>query len=536
MAMVNKYHKWKAPIADNRFLLGGVILLGTVLRLAHLAFIRINLPFGGGGLFMEFAQQIVIHHYLLPSHIPFYTDGGIPYAYPPLPFYVEAVLLDVFSLPKFPVATLLPPAIAVLTLPSFYLLTRQLGLSIRTRLAALVAYGTMPVAFLQPIEGAGLAEAFGSLALIWLAISLVQAHKRDTIGSYGLVGLLWAVCVLVSPGTAYASLPTVLIFVVLRFARANWRPNVRTIGFLVLAGAVAVLASGPYWLTVTANHGIEIFTDSFVFQHQHGDLPATLRDTVERFMDFDVSQAPYPLIWDSLIVTGLLYMLLGRQWALPAWFVALFCIPREGPWMAAIPAAVLAAIGGVEVFGRLVARLWRTGGRKPGQFVIFGGLALLLGMYVVSNPVSAIRGMLADYDGRAVSDAIAAMEWAEQNTPFESKFIVLLPDRKLTEWSPQIARRTVLNVPQGSEWEPEERSGIQELERLLKKCGEFSCVQVSVAKQMGYDEVYLLVDRDRLSKLQSASSGENGASPVFELIWRNREVAIGHLSAYGGVR
>ena len=213
--------KLRSLLANSQFLVVCIILLGAAIRLAHLAFVDITLPFRSGGLFAEFSQQILAHNYLLPSRIPFYTDGGIPFAYPPLPFYVEAACLDIFSLPEFIVANLLPPFIAVLTLPSFYFLTQALGLSGRTRLAALVAFATMPAAFVEQIESAGLGEAFGSLALIWLAISLAWAHKRDTVANYGLVGLVWAICVVASPATAYASVPTILIFAIVQLARAG---------------------------------------------------------------------------------------------------------------------------------------------------------------------------------------------------------------------------------------------------------------------------------------------------------------------------
>ena len=517
------------------FLVVVVLLFGTAVRLVHLAFVDTSLPFRYGGLFVEFSQRLAANHYLLPQRVPFYTDGGIPFAYPPLPFYVEAVLLDVFSLPKFSVATLLPPAIAVLSVPSFYLLTRELGLSFRTRLAALVAFAGMPVAFREQIDGAGLSEAFGTLALLWLAISLVRAHNKETAGSYGLVGLFWAICLVSSPGSAYASIPTMLIFALVQFARAEWRPSARIIGLLGVAVAIAGAASSPYWLTVIANHGVMIFVDTVVDQHE-ARLPAPWMIITEfpEIQDF-VSGAPAPFffparsryLWDVAILGGVVWALFRRQWALLVWFVVLFSIPREGRWLAAIPAALLAGIGIAAAFGPFLVRPGQSYLRKVGQVAIVGGSALLLGMYVIFIPIVTIRDMVTVLYRGPSYDAVAGMEWAMENTPAESKFIVLAHEQ-VKEWTPQVARRTVLNITYGAEWEPEELKRINWLEVLLNACADFDCIQAAVTEMMGYDEVYLYAERGRLSRLRS------GSRTKFELMWENSEVAIGRLISTSG--
>jgi hypothetical protein len=519
----------RALLVNDRFFTACIILVGTIIRLAHLAFIDLTLPFRYGGLFAEFAQQIVACDYLLPRHIPFYTDGGIPFAYPPLPFYVEAALLDVLSLPKFLVATLLPSSIAILTVPSFYFLTRALGLSIQTRLVALVAYGTMPAAFSQQIEGGGLPEAFGSLALIWLAISLAKAHKRNTIRSHCLVGLTWAICVVSSPGSAYASIPTMLIFAIAQLVSVERRLVLRATSLLAMAGLVAVAASSPYWVTVVNNHGTHVFVNSLI--GQHGSAFKTLKEALGRLVAFGVSGGQFPFWWDVLILGGIAWAVLHRRWVLPAWFIIILSIPREGVWMLAVPAALLAGIGGAELFGPLLLDLGRTHLRKLERAVIFGGAAALFSMYLLLNPILAIQSLVAGDNKGPSPDAIAAMEWIRENTPAESKFIVL-SHPQVKEWTPQIARRTVLNMPFGSEWEPEESRRIIRLEGLLKGCLDFDCIQASVVETMGYDDVYLYIDRDRLAELELMTAcREDAGLVVFELVRQNSEVAIGHLSA-----
>ena len=177
------------------------------------------------------------------------------------------------------------------------------------------------------------------------------------------------------------------------------------------------------------------------------------------------------------------------------------------------------------MFGPLLIDLARTHLRKLERIVVAGGAAAALAGYLILNPFFAVRDLVTADDGLS-ADTVAAMEWSRHNTPSEASFVVL-SGRQTQEWLPHIARRTVLNMVFGSEWEPEERARILELDRLLSGCGHLDCVQASVAKTVGYKEAYLFLDRDRLSELMSASGGDES---VFDLMYENGEIAIGRLS------
>jgi len=56
-------------------------------------------PAFGAGLFLQIATEIARHNYHLPATIPYYTASGIPFAYPPLGFYLVAVLHAVTGVP-----------------------------------------------------------------------------------------------------------------------------------------------------------------------------------------------------------------------------------------------------------------------------------------------------------------------------------------------------------------------------------------------------------------------------------------------------
>lgn len=163
----------KIAIRNEKFVVGFLFLVGSIFRLISIAYVGVNSPFIMGGLFAEFSQQLVNNNYSLPAQIPYYSDGGIPFAYPPLPFYIKAILINIFSIPKFTVVNVLPAFITLLTLPSFYILIRVIKFEYWTRMAIFAAFAIYPNAFREQIEGKGLAEAFGTLSIIWFMISLL---------------------------------------------------------------------------------------------------------------------------------------------------------------------------------------------------------------------------------------------------------------------------------------------------------------------------------------------------------------------------
>jgi hypothetical protein len=515
-------------LAERRLLVGGIILLGLVLRLVHLAFIDLSVPFRLGGLYLEFAEQILAHRYALPHTIPFYTDGGIPFAYPPLPFYVAAVLLDL-GLPKFLVVNLLPPLVAALAVPSFYLLTRELRLSFPTQLAALLAFVTLPVGYAEQLEAGGLAEAFGGLALIWLVIGLVRAHEQGSLRRYVWVGVLGALCVLASPASAYAAAPTLVLFGLVELWRGDWRARLRTLGLLGLSALLTVGLSSPYWLTVVNYHGAAVFLESVGRQHRDWTIPVHVWLTY--FTIFQFKGDPNPFVWNVLTFIGAIWTLVRGPLVLLVWFVILANIPREGYWLMALPASLLSGIGAVEVLGPLVGKVTGHAPKSPQHVMRVALLSLVLGLSIVAMNLAwldEIRGQKGKLGKQPALQDFEAMEWVATSTPADGKLVVVSRDQ-VKEWVPQIARRTVLNMSFGSEWVPKKRDRIEALEGRIHDCPDFYCMQQAVRRTMGYDQVYLFVDRERLANSRTSSGLQHSAQAIFRPLWENQEITLGLL-------
>lgn len=518
----------RRSLSTPRYAVALLLLIGVVIRLAHLAVIDINLPFRLGGLFIEFAQQLSANNYLIPDWIPFYTEGGIPFAYPPLAFYIQAIILDGTSIPVFVLANILPSIILILSLPSFYLLTGQCGLSTKTRLASLLAYATMPMTFVEQIEGGGLPEALGSLVFIWFAYFLIRAYRSGNMGAYGIAGVFLALTVVASPATAYASVFLSAIFGVVHLYRDNWRPPGHTIALVFMVGLVGVVLSSPYWLPVLGNHGIAIFLDSM--SEQHTGILGSVKRIVAIFVAFDISGGDFAFFWNLAILGGLVSALLRKQFALVAWFVLILIIPGEGSWLVSIPAALMAGIGLSSIWklmpkiteGWFADTRWRT--------PAIAALSALFVGYAFFNGLLSIMDLALDDPYLGVTpDSVSGMQWARDNTPEASKFIVI-SGSGVVEWSPHLMRREVLNIPFGAEWQPNEEKNMQDLNDKLRDCLDLPCVYISTREHFAYPAFHILINNDLLADLEAATNPDIGSSSAeFNVLMTNDDISVLHV-------
>src|SRR6056297_2561206 len=106
---------------DARWL-GWPLVVGLVVVALYLA--TNDYPAYGAGLYVETADIIRANGYALPATVPHYGPEGVPFAYPPLMFYVLAVLRD-FGAGAFAMALYLPPLLTVAALVPTYLLGRD---------------------------------------------------------------------------------------------------------------------------------------------------------------------------------------------------------------------------------------------------------------------------------------------------------------------------------------------------------------------------------------------------------------------------
>ncbi len=446
-------------------------LVGVAARLVHLWLIDIRYPFYLGGLYLEFAQQIRLHGYRLPHTIPYYSAGGIPFAYPPLSFYIEALLLDITPLAPFVLVNLLPPVISVLAFFSFFYLVIKLCQGPAFEVSALAAFAVLPNLVSEQIAASGLAEALGTLALVWFGIGLLSFYRS---GRVLLPGVCLGLCVLASPGSAVAVVPAFAILAGVCLARR--RPLLP----LVWIGLIGTALAAPYLLTVTANHGSGVFTASLRDETGLSANPSFLGSLLQPLLEFDAVRGPRPLLWLALLWWGLIWAGLTRRWPLALAFLSFYLIPREGVWLAAAPACLLIGLAASETFVPAVQRAIQSHyAPRWGRWI--AALGLLALVLVELNSLSIlIRDKVANRDKILSPRQVNGLRWIAENTPQDAGLVVLGPTA-LQEWSPQISRRTVYNVTFGTEWQPAERAQIEHFNQQVAGCRDLACVQEAMA-------------------------------------------------------
>ncbi len=465
-----------------------IILLATYLRLAHLFRIPSDTPFRLGGLFYEFSQQIIANNYALPKTIPFYSVGGIPFAYPPLGFYIQALIVDLFSPPRFWTVNWLPPLVAALCVPSFYFLLRKITDDKNLAFGALLAYAVMPAAFVNQIEGAGLAESFGSLTLIWYAYFLVSAEKgkwHQTLWA----GLLLAATVASSPGSAFGAVALSLLFVGKMLLKGS-KPILK----FVLVGVIGFAASAPYWLTVVRNHGITIFLNPISGQFDHAQTGSFIATFLQSFFEFNYAGGDYALLWNALILAGLLWYLIKEDWFLPSLFFVLAIIPRESVWLTALVTPVFAGAGLTKIALPLLGKGFGALSRKSTRLVLFTGFALVAISVSAVNTIVSVEKLINDESWKISVMQIEELDKLREEIPQDAQVIVI-GNEAVIEWAPQILQREVINVKYGLEWEPEEFVEVLALNEALEKSENWKALLPNSG------QIYILSDKESVLSL-----------------------------------
>src|ERR1700690_887428 len=146
--------------ADFFFLLS--VLFGAVVRL--LPTVETGSPINDGGMFYVMITDLRSNHFLLPAFTS-YNHLNIPFAYPPLSFYV-AGLISSIGISTLDVLRWLPPLISTLSILAFYWMASLMLTSRPKASLATLVYALMPRLFSWYVMGGGLSRSFGVLFLL----------------------------------------------------------------------------------------------------------------------------------------------------------------------------------------------------------------------------------------------------------------------------------------------------------------------------------------------------------------------------------
>lgn len=476
-----------------------IMLTGAAIRCAHFfLFDIVHEPYRLGGLFIAFADEIVRHNFQFPVTIPYYSMGGIPFAYPPLGFYVEAVFLKIFPEQIFLIANLLPPLISILALGAagwcFYQWAGGWNLK---SLSALTAYALLPNAFYNQVEAAGLAEAFGSLALIVYFSTLIRHQEKKNAASAILAGCALAVCVISSPGSALGSALISLVFVLDTVITIRLSDKLKPYLLLLLLGAIGIVLSAPYWYSVILNHGAGIFLNSTGMQFELSDPAVSRSKFGYLWFTFSALQLDGVFFWSITTFMGLVWMLSKRNYFIPLAFLVMFCIPRENTWLTVFPAAWLVACGIADVLYPVIKSLSIFTTVVKSRFL---GVSLaLIALSMTLQAFELMKAQAINEYWKLAPDSIEALQKAREIIPASAQVIVL-GSGGLREWAPYLLQREVWNTEFGLEWEPDEYHKVMSANQQLDAAENWQGIKNSIKLLTDMQQVYIVSENGKISE------------------------------------
>ncbi len=393
-------------------------------------------PINDGGMFAVMVDDLRVSDYSLPVFTSYNLDS-LPYAYPPLGFYLGRILADLTGWNAVEVARWLPAFFSSLAVGAFYLLAARL---LPTRLHAALAtlfFALTPRAFSWFVEGGGITRSPAQFFMLLTFASVAQLYRRGRRRDVLWSGLWGALAVLSHPEAAvHAAFSCLLLWFMLGRTRQSFLYSVG------VAGLVALL-SAPWWVTVLARHGPETILAAAATGQKWLALL--------HLLFFYFTEEPYVTLVAVLGLVGLAHQAGRREWLLPFWLVLPFIVEgRSAHLPAVIPLSMLAAIALVDVIFAALRPAQTGEGVTPIERGIFFYLFLYLLFSAVyfGGQISTVRV----YEGDQ-----AAIGWIRENTPPEARFLVLTGSRSvsydpLPEWFPALAERHSVYTVQGLEW------------------------------------------------------------------------------------
>lgn len=465
--------------ADLIFVLA--IIAGTFLRFNPT--LLAGFPVNDGGMFAVMIDDLKTSHYLLPAFTS-YNHINIPFAYPPLGFYLGRITSDLFRISAVDALGWVPAFFASLSIPAFYLLARRL---LKNKFYAAVStlfFAMMPRALSWFVMGGGLTRSPGQFFMLLALATIIRLYEKNRKTDIFWTGLFSGLAVLSHPEAAvHTTFSAVFLWLMLSRKRDTFISSIG-VGLLVL------IITSPWWVTVIHYHGLAPLLNA----------AATGQKALAVFhlVFFAFTEEPYATVIAVLGLIGIGYSLFRRDYLLPLWMALPFFVEgRSAPGPAAIPFAMLAAVGLVDV----VFTAFSTPKKKEETDIDFisnfeRNTFVYLILYLI---FSAYQFGFQLSNAKLYPPDREAMSWVGVSTPADSRFLVLTGTTSVScdsvlEWFPALTGRQSIFTVQGREWTEGRNFNTYILSTYpVQRClssDDSSCLDSAVSHD-AYDYIYL---------------------------------------------
>lgn len=497
------------------FLLTLAFLFGAYARLTLAT--QNDFPILDGGLFYTMTNDLLANHWRLPLTTS-YNRLDIPFAYPPLPFYLLGGIHRLTGIDLLTLLRWLPALLSLLTIPAFYLMARtMLGSESLGALATLI-FAMLPRSWEWLIMGGGITRATGTLFFILFIHALYRAFHDQKASAAWHAGLLGGLVLLSHPERALHAAVAGLLFWLW------WGRTREGIQKAFWIASIALIIGALWWLPLLLHHNLET-------------LLLISRAASPRWL-FWVPLLQVDFTDEAVVVTGLLAIYgLWISWKarknwLTIWLLVIMITdPRSAPHILPLPVSLLTALALAKGVLPLLSSsdTWENMfSQRSGQFLF--GYFLILMLFNLQSTILELKKLILTPPDRE------ALSWIVRNTPVQARFLTLdwysEPTLSpLLEWFPVLAQRTNISTLQGREWLPGNAhftvryQAAHELTECLYQNAD--CLEEwSATYQERFDYIYLEIETPEGKTHRSALSEALRQSPNYQLVYESPEVLI----------
>lgn len=438
-------------------------------------------PMGYAGLYMLMAEAVKFTSFDLPSTVPFYGPGGIPYAYPPAALIVGGFFINVLGIPTLIYLRWMPPLIGMICMVALYALVKRLTGSRAKGMLGAFLFAAMLENYLYHITAAGSVRGPALLCMLiglYYSWGALQKGRRSEV--------LFASIFL---GLTVLTHLTYALFFVLTLATFTLFSGGRSFQrrLIVFAGVCAggAVVSAIWWLPLLMQHGIQIFQGVFA-THRGTDFLIKLFQPVQLInilFDLFTKWGSVPLI--GLALMGMVYALWLRRWMLPAWFTLTFIFIGEGNRFLILIGAVMVS----EMLVEAVQFVWKHSASQLKDLPHYALSMAVLLAFCYGGAFYQITALQP-----ALSPDILKMGTWFQNTPPQSQYLFISNSHDTAEWLPYLFKRTPALGHWGAEWNGDYRRQYDRWESLLVcvQNESLSCVD-GLMQDAGLEPEYYIV-------------------------------------------
>lgn len=502
------------------------LVVGGYVRLTYV--LASPFPLNDGGLFYQMTQELMANQFRLPV-VTDYNHLGIPYAYPPLAFYLTGLLSQLSGWPLLEIYRILPAIVSILTIPAFYLLAKDMIDDDNQLAMAVLIFSLSPVTYNWAIMGGGVTRSIAFLTALLTLHFLFRLYGQKKPINLLWVAILTSLTILTHPETGFHTAAAVPVFWL--FYQRNKKGVIQTLAITVLTIAL----TAPWWVQVVAQHGFTPFISAFLTAGQDGNAFVDL-------FNLSITDEAGVRSIAFLGMIGLFLFIARKRYFLPSLLlISYFVAPRSAKIFIAPMLAIFASYALITVMNLLDQ--WRSGidASKGDKLIASTILSKVLLALLFSQWFTAGIRVLLPFTFIKMTEADqSAFNWIKANTDEDSRFVILTgylwSSDPVSEWMPAITARSSVGTVQGTEWLGGGRFITAVVSsRVLQNCLDQSvtCLEDwAETYQAEYDHVYVrkqeldVVEGKEFIPVKKALAELLKDDANYELIYETPEVSI----------